>query len=90
MTEEPSTSDSVRSAHGTTGATLRDMTRDPDFARNTFAVAALYFGWTSMYALDPIGGPAAAIAIMFALIGLWFALAACFDELALPCDAVHV
>ena len=52
---------------------------DPDRARNGCTVAALYFGATSIYALDPSVRGDHAPAIGFALIGLWFALAAAAD-----------
>ena len=56
------------------------MTRAyPDLARNACAVVALDFGGTSIYALDPSVGCDHVAATVFALIGLWFALAAAAD-----------
>lgn len=51
----------------------------PDLARNACSVAALDFGATSIYALDPSVGCDHVAAAAFALIGLWFALAAAAD-----------
>jgi hypothetical protein len=54
----------------------------PDALRNACALAALYFGTTSIYAIEVH----ASIAQVFALVGLWLALFAVLDMHADPCE----
>jgi hypothetical protein len=56
------------------------MTLDPDTPRIACSLAALYFGSTSLHALDAPGGQVIAPAL--ALIGLWLALIAAADTFA--------
>lgn len=64
------------------------MTHDPDTPRIACSLAALYFGSTSLHALDVPGGEP--LAPVFALIGLLLALVAAADELAFPRENVSV
>lgn len=54
---------------------------DAERARIIYALLALYFGYCSLYALDPYVASSRIAAIGFGLIGLWFALVAAFGVL---------
>ena len=66
---------------GTAGAIGLRMTLEPERARNICALLALYFGYCSLYAIDPYVASSRIAAKGFGLIGLWFALVAAFDVL---------
>jgi hypothetical protein len=64
------------------------MKLDADRSRTALALAALYFGSTSIHALEVHGG--AVLAPVFALLGLWLALAAASDVMATVDDTATV
>jgi hypothetical protein len=66
---------------GTRAAFIPCMALEPDRARNVCALLALYFGYCSLYALDPYVANTRVAATGFGLIGLWFALVSAFEGL---------